>query len=236
MLLLSFYLRCSLSSSCLYMVLLSFFFFLMIRRPPRSTLFPYTTLFRSLLRVVALRGGGLAGGCGGVASEVGKGVRSEEHTSELQSHHDRVCRLLLEKKKGQEAALGSVWQLGTDKPNPPVSPNCAGYPVPLPCTDSALCTPLPVFFFNDTATTEIYTLSLHDALPICPIGRRGGLLQPPPCRSAPPRANEVQGHVPSAAGAASYNRHLVEARPRARIMYTAMSLRPQGRPPTTATL
>src|SRR5437588_2348134 len=72
----------------------------MIRRPPRSTLFPYTTLFRSLTvrkqqlrRFLTLR------------SLVEKGavqarrVRSEEHTSELQSHSDLVCRLLLEKKK-----------------------------------------------------------------------------------------------------------------------------------------
>src|SRR6266513_4205819 len=69
-----------------------FFFFLMIRRPPRSTLFPYTTLFRSRHRS---------------SSKPGRGCRyrraprrrSEEHTSELQSRFDLVCRLLLEKKK-----------------------------------------------------------------------------------------------------------------------------------------
>src|SRR3712207_7119332 len=83
------------------------FFFLMIRRPPRSTLFPYTTLFRSHVReqehgqpeeqeaearqpaTDEALGGGLAGGPG----------RSEEHTSELQSRQYLVCRLLLEKKK-----------------------------------------------------------------------------------------------------------------------------------------
>ena len=86
-----------------------FFFFLMIRRPPRSTLFPYTTLFRSEL-------GGNAGAVitdstdidfavqrcliGGFAYS---GQRSEEHTSELQSHSDLVCRLLLEKKKTSPA-------------------------------------------------------------------------------------------------------------------------------------
>src|SRR5260370_21457919 len=66
----------------------------MIRRPPRSTLFPYTTLFRS----VAQRGigRGEAGGCELVAHVQ---WRSEEHTSELQSHLNLVCRLLLEKKK-----------------------------------------------------------------------------------------------------------------------------------------
>src|SRR2546430_12315090 len=68
----------------------------MIRRPPRSTLFPYTTLFRSLLRnVTLLRDQAL--GSNGTAG--GNGTRSEEHTSELQSQSNLVCRLLLEKKK-----------------------------------------------------------------------------------------------------------------------------------------
>src|SRR5215211_9128122 len=71
------------------------FFFLMIRRPPRSTLFPYTTLFRSHLDVTGGRGRRRA-----VAPQHLE-VRSEEHTSELQSHSDLVCRLLLEKKKPQ---------------------------------------------------------------------------------------------------------------------------------------
>src|SRR3712207_7635726 len=85
-----------------------FFFFLMIRRPPRSTLFPYTTLFRS-----AGRGAGAAGphgthGGGGPEARPARGHRretcvpggrSEEHTSELQSRQYLVCRLLLEKKK-----------------------------------------------------------------------------------------------------------------------------------------
>src|SRR5207237_6266364 len=66
----------------------------MIRRPPRSTLFPYTTLFRSR----RLRRHGPA--CGQARRRAGRdGVRSEEHTSELQSHLNLVCRLLLEKKK-----------------------------------------------------------------------------------------------------------------------------------------
>src|SRR6266700_4918902 len=68
------------------------FFFLMIRRPPRSTLFPYTTLFRSPVRRVAHRVG--IGGHQGRRHR-----RSEEHTSELQSRENLVCRLLLEKKK-----------------------------------------------------------------------------------------------------------------------------------------
>src|SRR6478736_7152640 len=69
------------------------FFFLMIRRPPRSTLFPYTTLFRS---TDAPERTGRAGAHLGVPGVVG---RSEEHTSELQSQSNLVCRLLLEKKK-----------------------------------------------------------------------------------------------------------------------------------------
>src|SRR5256885_10613478 len=85
-----------------------FFFFLMIRRPPRSTLFPYTTLFRSpgngealaapgrVLDEVALTRAHLARMCHEPSNRV---ERSEEHTSELQSPCNLVCRLLLEKKK-----------------------------------------------------------------------------------------------------------------------------------------
>src|SRR5258708_19013171 len=73
-----------------------FFFFLMIRRPPRSTLFPYTTLFRSRRKIVQrARFAEATAGAGGNFSE----TRSEEHTSELQSPDHLVCRLLLEKKK-----------------------------------------------------------------------------------------------------------------------------------------
>src|SRR5437660_12750262 len=78
----------------------SYFFFLMIRRPPRSTLFPYTTLFRS--DIAADLDGVLARArTAGVTQlvTVGTDVRSEEHTSELQSRGHLVCRLLLEKKK-----------------------------------------------------------------------------------------------------------------------------------------
>src|SRR3712207_7026535 len=79
----------------------------MIRRPPRSTLFPYTTLFRSLLRVAALGRRVALGDAGRPRAAVGAAlrrrgriaVRSEEHTSELQSRQYLVCRLLLEKKK-----------------------------------------------------------------------------------------------------------------------------------------
>src|SRR6266550_4937320 len=75
-----------------FLLLIFFFFFLMIRRPPRSTLFPYTTLFRSIAAPFQF------------SFPEGKrlppaGYRSEEHTSELQSRLHLVCRLLLEKKK-----------------------------------------------------------------------------------------------------------------------------------------
>src|SRR6185312_2086868 len=75
------------------------FFFLMIRRPPRSTLFPYTTLFRSSPCPASRRRSLPAPG-----RSSGRGRRSEEHTSELQSRSDLVCRLLLEKKKNQNGA------------------------------------------------------------------------------------------------------------------------------------
>src|SRR6266403_5446323 len=84
----------SVSWSCL--IFHVFFFFLMIRRPPRSTLFPYTTLFRSRrrYRARAARRASPGSPC--------RRTRSEEHTSELQSRRDLVCRLLLEKKKSHE--------------------------------------------------------------------------------------------------------------------------------------
>src|SRR5438477_2838837 len=69
----------------------------MIPRPPRSTLFPYTTLFRSQVAGVIAVVDRLAGGADAIAAVSG-GARSEEHTSELQSHVKLVCRLLLEKK------------------------------------------------------------------------------------------------------------------------------------------
>src|ERR1043166_7648316 len=113
----------------------------MIRRPPRSTLFPYTTLFRSrflhprrrsrLMKVVVT--GGL-------------GTRSEEHTSELQSRFGISYAVFCLKKS---AALDcDAWA---------VRDIADAYGIFVRCIN---------FFFNDTATTEIYPLSLHDALPI----------------------------------------------------------------------
>src|SRR2546428_7155618 len=91
------------TSIAFFFMINSYFFFLMIRRPPRSTLFPYTTLFRS------------AGSRYGVDlfEHAARSFfydphdRSEEHTSELQSRSDLVCRLLLEKKKKQTHDLAS---------------------------------------------------------------------------------------------------------------------------------
>src|SRR5438876_1949368 len=79
-------------------MLVIFFFFLMIRRPPRSTLFPYTTLFRSQRGIAVERTPGHHHERHG-APVAGQEARSEEHTSELQSPVHLVCRLLLEKKK-----------------------------------------------------------------------------------------------------------------------------------------
>src|SRR3712207_7523632 len=91
------------------------FFFLMIRRPPRSTLFPYTTLFRSSPGVRSRSGGASQSLCDAhscqqpacpdaclPSSVVALPLRSEEHTSELQSRQYLVCRLLLEKKKKRD--------------------------------------------------------------------------------------------------------------------------------------
>src|SRR3712207_8492134 len=103
---------------------ISFFFFLMIRRPPRSTLFPYTTLFRSRHPCTdgsarpggSRRRGPEPSGCSRRHRAIplrtprgsAQGGRSEEHTSELQSRQYLVCRLLLEKKKNMYIILSSL--------------------------------------------------------------------------------------------------------------------------------
>src|ERR1017187_9781724 len=117
----------------------------MMRRPPRSTLFPYTTLFRSGLRCFTpLK----QKSC---ALNARAFDRSEEHTSELQSPMYLVCRLLLEKKSSRSRRQYRKIE---------IAPRSSAL-VPSQIRCEAM-----LFFFNDTATTEIYTLSLHDALPI----------------------------------------------------------------------
>src|SRR6266536_2967795 len=96
--------------------------------------------------------------------------RSEEHTSELQSRVDLVCSLLLEKKKNARvtALMGEL--IETNRPDLVVIACNTASTLVLPHLRAAYSVPfvgtVPFFFFNDTATTEIYTLSLHDALPI----------------------------------------------------------------------
>src|SRR5437867_10722585 len=99
------------------MLLLLLFFFLMIRRPPRSTLFPYTTLFRSNSSTRAMWHAARISSS--VASGRAKATfsrRSEEHTSELQSPYDLVCRLLLEKKKKTQHRPRTLNHTSTTKP------------------------------------------------------------------------------------------------------------------------
>src|SRR5476649_1879451 len=128
----------------------------MIRRPPRSTLFPYTTLFRSVGK--ADRRTGRQAGGRPHDHQCLRRWRSEEHTSELQSHSDLVCRLLLEKQKLPRLSSKAASLAQSNRSSISIMRiafvNWPLHPMPLG------------FFFNDTATTEIYTLSLHDALPI----------------------------------------------------------------------
>src|SRR6266536_3528602 len=164
----------------LSVLLVRFVFFLMIRRPPRSTLFPYTTLFRSRLPAPFA---GQDGRRAGYYRTVGHQPRSEEHTSELQSRVELVCRLLLEKKKpvpGQPAAWGRScrsWPATTAPPRwpAPCAPaprrQTAGRPASAP-------PPTPLFFlmirrpprstlfpsttlFRSTRRRRAYGVALH---------------------------------------------------------------------------
>src|SRR3982750_2565144 len=136
----------------------------MIRRPPRSTLFPYTTLFRSGGRPPHRHGSASA-------SEGNRRGRSEEHTSELQSRSDLVCRLLLEKKKRTTHSPFTFGRRGPSAGSRDGQPRGCFELVGGTASGPRAGTTRPrvllgFFFFNDTATTEIYPLSLHDALPI----------------------------------------------------------------------
>src|SRR5947207_12650413 len=94
---------------------LAFILFITMRRPPRSTLFPYTTLFRSSASSRTWTGRQPSPSATATCSTTRSGwrrLRSEEHTSELQSHSDLVCRLLLEKEKSEEGqTAGGCYRL-----------------------------------------------------------------------------------------------------------------------------
>src|SRR6202521_3629158 len=143
----------------------SFFFFLMIRRPPRSTLFPYTTLFRS---------NDTATTCLSIPPATISGnapATTDRKSTRLNSSHLRISYAVfcLKKNKNRQALLtteavhvGRVTYLVSARPCLHVYRGHAlGSGLP-----STRFTFGCFFFFNDTATTEIYTLSLHDALPI----------------------------------------------------------------------
>src|SRR6266536_3610061 len=125
----------------------------MIRRPPRSTLFP--TRRSSDLNVADP----LTKPLPRAKHDQHQDFRSEEHTSELQSRVELVCRLLLEKKKKAEEHLPRqhAQEVAREERSDDQQQQ---HVIALPHAKRHF------FFFNDTATTEIYTLSLHDALPI----------------------------------------------------------------------
>src|SRR5438093_284007 len=143
-------------------------FFFMIPPHPGSTLFPYTTLFRSRDR---LRSRGDE--CGERTLRVDRAaphkLRSEEHTSELQSLTNLVCRLLLEKKKAQMDI--NLFKVGLRPGKSPTQSPGRGFHASLHshgacCAGRRTCDSSHCFFFHDPPTSGIYTLSLHDALPI----------------------------------------------------------------------
>src|SRR6476646_10802275 len=155
-----------------------------MRRPPRSTLFPYTTLFRS--SAFPPRPGpsskmSWARPTCSIASS--PRARSEEHTSELQSHSDLVCRLLLERCADHRDLHSFPTRRSSDlrlsRRDPGRARRCPGLALPARSrprrgqdrkstrlNSSHTVISYAVFCLKDAPTTEIYTLSLHDALPI----------------------------------------------------------------------
>src|SRR5690348_13050135 len=128
----------------------------MIRQPPKSTLFPYTTLFRSRRPAppAPARRTRSPANRAAPGPRTARTTRSEEHTSELQSPVQLVCRLQLEKKKG-------IYFIDPVR-NPEGQDRFASW------INSNIRVNTYNILRNDTATTEIYPLSLHDALPISP--------------------------------------------------------------------
>src|SRR6266576_3690240 len=136
-------------------IFLPFFFFLMIRRPPRSTLFPYTTLFRSNCRTPSIME---------LWFQASERMRQlDRESTRLNSSHVEISYAVfcLKKKKQTPSHTSPATQitLSAARRSTPLSPTLSAAP------DLSHLLVL-FFFFNDTATTEIYTLSLHDALPI----------------------------------------------------------------------
>src|SRR6266571_162791 len=141
----------------------------MIRRPPRSTLFPYTTLFRSPPRPPPGTRASWPRSRG--SSPPSRGGRSEEHTSELQSHVTLVCRLLLEKQNGHLVCAQPVGQAGLAG----VALETGVRRLVLALREHRL---VPAgrqvgvdvgtcgFVYNEWPTTVLYTLCLPDALPV----------------------------------------------------------------------
>src|SRR2546430_264532 len=161
------------------------FFFLMIRRPPRSTLFPYTTLFRSPAGSLLLHHERLSADSGlepalHLLSLVARGDRK---STRLNSSHSQISYAVFCLKKKRRPLHRVPFHGGERGPHQgrggPGADARDARPGARPLDDtvvrSAVQQAYGFFFFNDTATTEIYTLSLHDALPIS-----RGVTAPPP--------------------------------------------------------
>src|ERR1043166_4881267 len=158
----------------------------MIRRPPRSALFPYTTLFRSIAGASCNDRALTSTFANAALADVLVKARSEEHTSELQSRLGISYAVFCLKKKRTRSRPRRIDAASTR------SRNCATASWEISYWRRSMN-----FFFNDTATTEIYTLSLHDALPIYSRPRSA----PRPDPSAPgsatraPRTHRSEEHT-----------------------------------------
>src|SRR5471032_1889713 len=126
----------------------------MIRRPPRSTLFPYTTLFRSRPERPAIAGAEAS------ASRGAKLCRKDRKSTRLNSSHITISYAVfcLKKKNEEYNVTDTLSDVVLNTTTITSNVTLTADPLLLPT--------ITLFFFNDTATTEIYTLSLHDALPI----------------------------------------------------------------------
>src|SRR2546430_725150 len=191
----------------------------MIRRPPRSTLFPYTTLFRSFhgaavgqrdqgaqpqaVAAGSLAGGSLAGGSLGQRCDR-RVARADRKSTRLNSSHSQISYAVfcLKKKKHNNAMTVHDGRHSSEWHDHVMGCRCIVF----------------FFFFNDTATTEIYTLSLHDALPIFPrrcrraarSGRAaaGGRRRQP--RRRQPRRRQPRPALRSACGTSRSEEHTSE--------------------------